>query len=79
MQKSLQANAPDIAMTMQTRHDRTTKDIRAAGNRLLLSVAGQWLVRQRSNNLIGSTSWKRQWVKTATEKQQPKRYSQCLK
>jgi len=33
---------------------------KAAYNRLLLSVAGQWLVRQESNNLNGSASWKRQ-------------------
>jgi len=33
---------------------------RAAGNRLLLSVARQWLMRKRINNLNGSASWKQQ-------------------
>ena len=49
------------------------KIIRAAGNRRLLSVARQWLLRQESNNLIGSASWTRQWVKIATEQQPPNR------
>jgi hypothetical protein len=67
-------------MTAKLNNYRTfidTVDITPAGNRLLLSVAVQRLVRQGSNNLNGSSWWKRQWVNTATEKQQPERYAQA--
>ena len=57
-----------------------TSDILLVANRLLLSVAGQWLVRQparpekersggESNNLNGSASWKQQWINVAAVKQ----------
>jgi len=44
-------------------------------NRLLLSVAGSGSLERKVTNLKGSASRKRQWVNTATEKQQPKRYA----
>lgn len=43
---------------------RTTKP--PVANRLLLSVAEYWLVRQRSNNLNGCGFWKVKWVNIAT-------------
>lgn len=38
------------------RHEKRTP----TANRLLLSVAGRWLVGQKSFNFEGNASWKRQ-------------------
>ena len=53
-----------LCLTSQLSIPMTRQIDRPVYNRLLLSVAVQWLVRQESNNLNGSALWKIQQVKS---------------